>query len=157
MAPDGRSHLCHNYTCQSTDLWGTVPAMSHFSVGARGHPLAGGQCPWPAPGSSHQGCNKSHHLIIQLKSDFQIYGCAHLRNELSSDYLGIACSKLDTVYGNSFHNNQLLRGQTILSSAASWLPILFSHIGSQVKRRQSQSYKFKISKLKQTLHATHLL
>ena len=27
--------------------------------------------------------------------------------------------------------------------AASWLPILLSHIGSQVKRRQSQSYKFK--------------
>ena len=44
-----------------------------------------------------------------------------------------------------------------------WLPILLSHIGSQVKRRQSQSYKFKefakISNfriLKQTLHATHL-
>ena len=29
------------------------------------------------------------------------------------------------------------------SPAASWLSILFSHIGSQVKRRQSQSYKFK--------------
>ena len=27
--------------------------------------------------------------------------------------------------------------------AASWLPILLSHIGSQVKRRQSQSNKFK--------------
>ena len=27
--------------------------------------------------------------------------------------------------------------------AASWLPILLSHIGSQVRRRQSQSYKFK--------------
>ena len=26
---------------------------------------------------------------------------------------------------------------------ASWLPILLSHIGSQVKRRQSHSYKFK--------------
>ena len=41
---------------------------------------------------------------------------------------------------------------------------LLSHIGSQVKRRQSQSYKFqefaKISNcwiLKQTLHATHLM
>ena len=48
--------------------------------------------------------------------------------------------------------------------AASWLPLLLSHIGSQVKRRQSQSYKFKefakISNfwiLKLTLHATHLL
>ena len=48
--------------------------------------------------------------------------------------------------------------------AASWLPIPLSHIGSQVKRRQSQSYKFKefakISNfltLKQTLHTTHLL
>ena len=27
--------------------------------------------------------------------------------------------------------------------AASWLPIPLSHIGSQVKRRQSQSYKLK--------------
>ena len=27
--------------------------------------------------------------------------------------------------------------------AISWLPILLIHIGSQVKRRQSQSYKFK--------------
>ena len=27
--------------------------------------------------------------------------------------------------------------------AASWLPILLGHIGSQIKRRQSQSYKFK--------------
>ena len=48
--------------------------------------------------------------------------------------------------------------------AASWLHILLSHIGTQVKRRQSQSYKFKefakISNFwiwKQTLHATHLL
>ena len=48
--------------------------------------------------------------------------------------------------------------------AASWLPIPLSHIGSQVKRRQSQSYKFKklakISNffiLKRALHATYLL
>ena len=48
--------------------------------------------------------------------------------------------------------------------AASWLPIPLSHIGSQVNRRQSQSYKFKefakISNfwiLKQALHAIHLL
>ena len=44
---------------------------------------------------------------------------------------------------------------------ASWLPIPLSHIGSQVKRWQSQSYKFKkfakISILKWALHATHLL
>ena len=47
---------------------------------------------------------------------------------------------------------------------ASWLSILLSHIGSQVKRRQSQSYNFKefakITKfwiVKQTLHATHIL
>ena len=44
------------------------------------------------------------------------------------------------------------------------LSILLSHIGSQVKRRQSQSHKFKeFAKtsnsriLKQTLHVTHLL
>ena len=48
--------------------------------------------------------------------------------------------------------------------ATSWLHIPLSHIGSQVNRRQSQSYKFKefakISNfwiLKRTLHATHLL
>ena len=44
------------------------------------------------------------------------------------------------------------------------LPILLSHIRSQVKRRQSQSYKFKeLTKMsnlwiwEQTLHGTHLL
>ena len=51
-----------------------------------------------------------------------------------------------------------------LPLATSWLPILLSYIGSQVKRRQSQSYKLKefvkISNfwiLKQALHATYLL
>ena len=45
-----------------------------------------------------------------------------------------------------------------------WLPILVIHIRSQVKRRQSQIYKFKkIAKnsnfdiLQETIHATHLL
>ena len=41
------------------------------------------------------------------------------------------------------------------------LPILLSHIGSLVKKRQCQSYKFKefakISILEQTLHTTHPL
>ena len=48
--------------------------------------------------------------------------------------------------------------------ATSWLPIPLSHIGSQVKRRQSQTYKFKkfakISYfliLKRALHSTHPL
>ena len=48
--------------------------------------------------------------------------------------------------------------------AATWLNRLVIHIRSQVKRRQSQSYKFKkIAKnsnfeiLQETLHATHLL
>ena len=39
---------------------------------------------------------------------------------------------------------------------ASWLPIPLSHIGSQVKRRQRQSYKFK-KFAKISLHATHFL
>ena len=50
------------------------------------------------------------------------------------------------------------------SPAPSWLPILLSHIGCQVRRRQSQSYKSKNSPkfhffliLKLTLHETHLL
>ena len=53
------------------------------------------------------------------------------------------------------------RLRSVDTPAASWLPILLSHIGSQVKRRQSQSHKFKkiakISILKWALHATHLL
>ena len=59
---------------------------------------------------------------------------------------------------------QLERLRSEDTPAASWLPIPLSHIGSQVKRRQSQSYKFKkIAKisnfwiLKLALHATHLL
>ena len=50
------------------------------------------------------------------------------------------------------------------SSSYAWLPMSLSHIGSEVKRRQSQSYKFKnftkISNfwiLKRALHVTHLL
>ena len=38
---------------------------------------------------------------------------------------------------------QLERLRSGDTPAASWLPIPLSHIGSQVKRRQSQSYKFK--------------
>ena len=38
---------------------------------------------------------------------------------------------------------QLERLHSDDTPAASWLPILLSHIGSQVKRRQSQSYTFK--------------
>ena len=37
---------------------------------------------------------------------------------------------------------QLERLRSEDTPAASWLPIPLSHIGSQVKRRQSQSYKF---------------
>ena len=62
--------------------------------------------------------------------------------------------------GKNNSNTCVLR----IPPAASWLPIPLSPIGSQVKRRQSQSCKFKefakISNfciLKQTLHATHLL
>ena len=38
---------------------------------------------------------------------------------------------------------QLERLRSEDTPTASWSPILLSHIGSQVKRRQSQSYKFK--------------
>ena len=38
---------------------------------------------------------------------------------------------------------QLERLRSEETTAAPWLPILFSHRRSQVKRRQSQSYKFK--------------
>ena len=46
----------------------------------------------------------------------------------------------------SIHNVELEQLERLRSEdtpAASWLPILLSHIGSQVKWRQSQSYKFK--------------
>ena len=51
---------------------------------------------------------------------------------------------------NSFYVNgwklleleQLERLHSDIPPAAPWLPILLIHIGSQVKTRQSQSYKF---------------
>ena len=59
---------------------------------------------------------------------------------------------------------QLERLRSEIPPAAPWLPRLLIHIRSQVKTRQSQSYKFKkIAKntnlqiLQETLHATHLL
>ena len=59
---------------------------------------------------------------------------------------------------------QLDRLRSEIPPAAPWLPILVIHIRSQVKTKQSQSYKFwKISKnsnfeiLQATLHTTHLL
>ena len=59
---------------------------------------------------------------------------------------------------------QLERLRSEDTPATPWLPTLLSHIGSQVKIRQSQSYKFKefakISNcwiLKQSFHATYLL
>ena len=59
---------------------------------------------------------------------------------------------------------QLERQRSEIPLAAPWLPIRVIHIRSQVKTRQSQSYKFKkIAKnsnfeiLHVTLHATYLL
>ena len=45
--------------------------------------------------------------------------------------------------GTGWILEQLERLRFEYTPAASWLPILLSHIVSQVKRRQSQSYKFK--------------
>ena len=42
---------------------------------------------------------------------------------------------------NKLEQLECLRSED--TPAASWLPILLSHIGSQVRRRQSQNYKFK--------------
>ena len=57
---------------------------------------------------------------------------------------------------------ELERLRSEIPPAAPWLPILVIHIRSQVKTRQSQSYKFKkIAKnsnfkiLLELLHATH--
>ena len=70
----------------------------------------------------------------------------------------ITCSNVDSKL------EQLERLHSEDTPAASLLPILLSHIGSQVKRRHSQRYKYKefaqitnFLILKQTLHATHLL
>ena len=59
---------------------------------------------------------------------------------------------------------KLERLHSEIPPTAPWLPILVIHIRSQVKTRQSQSYKFKkIAKssnfeiLQETIHATHLL
>ena len=49
-------------------------------------------------------------------------------------------------WANNYDSAQLEQLERLRSEdtpATSWLPILLSHIGSQVKRRQSQSYKFK--------------
>ena len=66
------------------------------------------------------------------------------------------------MHWNYGHDKKLEKLEHLRSEdtpAASWLPKLLSHIGSQVKIRQSQSYKFKefAKILKQTLHVTHLL
>ena len=61
---------------------------------------------------------------------------------------------------------QLERLHSEIPPAAPWLPILVIQIRSQVKTRQSQSYKFYLKKivkntnfeiLLETLHTTHLL
>ena len=64
-----------------------------------------------------------------------------------------------------FKLEQLERLRSEMPPAASWLPLLMIHIRSQVKRRQSQGYKFKkktaknsnFLMLQETLHETHLL
>ena len=47
------------------------------------------------------------------------------------------------IYFHEIKLEQLDRLRSEDTPAASWLPIPLSHIGSQVKGRQSQSYKFK--------------
>ena len=72
-------------------------------------------------------------------------------------------SRLDAHY-TEYKIEQLERLRSEIPYTATWLPILVIHIRSQVKTRQSQSYKLKnIAKysnfkmLLATLHATHLL
>ena len=55
----------------------------------------------------------------------------------SKEYLGVFAANQDENLIRSVSN----RSEN--TPAASWLPILLSHIGYQVKWRQSQSYKFK--------------
>ena len=64
----------------------------------------------------------------------------------------------------TYQLEQLERLHSEIPPATPWLPILVIHIRSQVKTRQSQSYKFKkfaknsnFEILQQTLQATHLL
>ena len=49
--------------------------------------------------------------------------------------------EIELLLPNELEQLEHLRSEDI--PVATWLPILLSHIGSQVKRRQSQSYKFK--------------
>ena len=73
--------------------------------------------------------------IKQLASDRSMCGITNAQHELE----------------------QLERLPSDVTPAASWLTILLSHIGSQVKRRQSYKFKEFAKISKQTSHATHHL
>ena len=92
------------------------------------------------------------------------------QQHLNKKMLSLTITEIAIINIRWSHNHLITRTITEMLAfwgyppAASWLPILLSHIRSQVKRRQSQSYKFKIFAkitncciLKQTLHMTHLL
>ena len=64
--------------------------------------------------------------------------------------------KYDMCYIYRCELEQLERLRSEDTPAASWLPTLLSHIGSQVNRKQSQSYKFKeFTKISNILVFTH--
>ena len=101
--------------------------------------------------------------ITHLKTQPHLPWIYMLKMELHHFNLTLTHCGLVMPYGDK-ELAQLERRVLRILPAASWLPIPLSHIGSQVKRRQSQSYKFKefakISNfwiLKETLHATQLL
>ena len=82
-------------------------------------------------------CDKT--VLVFDKEGFQLPISSVLRN--------------NTKYNHMFSKTNLKQEQLEClcsedTPTASWLPILLSHIGSRVKRRQSQSYKFKEKLLK---------
>ena len=104
-----------------------------------------------AYGSKSSPKNRSLHVT---NMDMDLY---NLSSELTN-YHGLC---LYNPKGHIF--SELEQLECLLSEdTTSWLPMLLSHLGSQVKRRQSQSYKFKeFAKilpfwvLKQTLHVLY--
>ena len=86
--------------------------------------------------------------------------CCHFTDKISNEFSWMK----SILFWFKFQLEQLERLRSEDTPTTSWLPIPLSHIGSHVKRRQSQSYKFKkFAKfqifwiLKRALHATHLL
>ena len=113
-------------------------------------------CTWIYPNVISNKCKRSTDEAILIIIDVHRYQYCILADQFKMrelfNWLDMRGGKTRTTRTPAFWDT------------APWLPILVIHIRSQVKTRQSQSYKFKkIAKnpnfeiLQETLHATHLL